>query len=109
MHSAEKTACVQPLAAYRIIHNILNIIHDVPHIKHDSQAVDKPTLHSPGGIQIIFWREGIRMRQGSKEHLDADQEVLEAGRDFIFVKILLLVALLILAPCVPLQAQTSVQ
>ena len=71
--------------AYRVLDNIFNIVHNITDIEHDPQTAYKAALHCPGRVKVVLWREGICMRKGSKKHLYADQEVLEASCNLILV------------------------
>ena len=81
-YSKAARACTLP---YRVLDNIFDIIHNISDIEHDPQTVYKAALHSPGRVKIVLWREGICMRKGSKKHLYADQEVLEASCNLVLV------------------------
>ena len=71
--------------AHSVIHDALNIIHHVCDVKHDPDVLFEAPGDASRRVHVVARREGVRVRQRRKEHLDTDQELLQSCRYIIYV------------------------
>lgn len=63
-----------------VFHHVRHIYHHVPQVEHVFEVDQKPWAGAGAEEHVVAWREGVRVRQRSHKHLDADQEVLRRDR-----------------------------
>ena len=69
---------------HRVIHCVLHVVDHVSHVEHYFDRLEEAGL-GVGGVHVVPWGKGVGVRQGSHEHLHADQEILQPRSHIILV------------------------